>query len=241
MENENQIQLGEIKHIAFIMDGNRRWAKLRNQPPMVGHENGCETLLTIVQYARRIGLQHMTVYAFSKENWQRSKQEVDFLMVLLKNYINEVLRKTREELQNIKIKFIGNMEKIDEECIKMIEDVERETANNDSLQLDICFSYSGRQEIIDGIKHLITDIQNGEFQLDDLNENTFQSYLYDPIAPYPDLIIRTAGEMRLSNFLLWQAGYSEFYSTGKLWPDFTEQDLNDAIMNFNQRKRNIGK
>ena len=237
----NKINVDQIQHIAIIMDGNRRWAKIREQPPMFGHQNGCETLLKIVKYAKRIGIKYMTVYAFSKENWGRTKQEVDFLMMLLKNYINQVLMKTREELENVQIKFTGNMEGVDEESKNMIYSVEKETEENKEFQLNICFSYSGRQEIVDAVKQIVLDVQKGNMSVDDIDELMFKKYLYDPISPYPDLIIRTAGEMRLSNFLLWQVGYSEFYSTQKLWPDFSENDLDEAIINFNQRKRNNGK
>ena len=230
-----------IQHVAFIMDGNRRWAAQRNQPPMVGHENGCETLMRVVKHAKHIGVKYITVYAFSKENWQRTKQEVDFLMKLLKSYSSELLIKTREELEDVKIRFIGHLDSLDDEAKQLIEEVHKLTEKNSSLQLDICMSYSGRQEIVDAVKLIINDISSEKMSLDDLNEDIFKKYLYDPEAPYPDLIVRTAGEMRLSNFLLWQVGYSEFYSTSKLWPDFTEEDFDVAIENFHQRKRNIGK
>ena len=133
------------------------------------------------------------------------------------------------------------MEGVDEESKNMIYSVEKETEENKEFQLNICFSYSGRQEIVDAVKQIVLDVQKGNMSVDDIDELMFKKYLYDPISPYPDLIIRTAGEMRLSNFLLWQVGYSEFYSTQKLWPDFSENDLDEAIINFNQRKRNNGK
>lgn len=240
MENKN-INTENIRHIAIIMDGNRRWAKAKGETQMFGHKNGAETLIKIAKYAKSIGIKYMTVYAFSKENWSRSKEEVNFLMKLLKTYAEDILKKTREELDNVKIKFIGNLEVVEKDIVKLIKDVENATENNNDFQLDVCFSYSGRQEIIDAIKNIISDINIDKFNINDLNESSFKNYLYDSSAPYPDLVIRTAGEMRLSNFLLWQIGYSEFYSTQKFWPEFSERDLDEAINSFNNRKRNNGK
>lgn len=235
------IDATNIKHIAIIMDGNRRWARLRGETPMFGHKNGAETLIKIGKYAKSIGIKYMTVYAFSKENWGRKKEEVNFLMKLLTKYAKDILNKTRDELENTKIKFIGNLTDVDVNIVKLIKDVEKATRDNTDFQLDICFSYSGRQEIIDAIKKIVSDINIDKLNINSLNEDNFGNYLYDSEAPYPDLVIRTAGEMRLSNFLLWQVGYAEFYSTKKFWPEFDESDLDEAINNFNNRKRNNGK
>lgn len=235
------IDTNNIKHIAIIMDGNRRWAKLNNRNSAFGHETGAKTLSKMAKYLKNIGIKYMTVYAFSRENWQRTKEEVGFLMNLFKKYASDIIAKSVDELENIKIKFIGSKDKLDVELLSLIKKVEEKTKNNSGLQLDICFNYSGRQEIVDATKKICNDVSNGIVELETIDENTFKNYLYSPDIPYPDLVIRTGGEMRLSNFLLWQVGYSEFYSTEKYWPDFSEVDINDAIINFNNRKRNLGK
>ncbi len=222
------------------MDGNRRWAKL-NSKETFGHDVGAETLTKIAKYLKSIGVKYMTVYAFSKENWKRTKEEVSYLMNLFKDYANKIINKSVEELENVRVRFIGSDEKLSNELLELIRKVEEKTKNNSDLQLDICFNYSGRQEIVDAAKKIASGVSNNIIKLDDVNEDTFKNYLYDSEAPYPDLVIRTGGEMRLSNFLLWQIGYAEFYSTKKYWPEFSENDINDAIVDFNNRKRNLGK
>lgn len=239
--NTVKLDTTNLKHVAIIMDGNRRWAKLNGQNSAFGHETGSKTLLKIAKYLKSIGIKYMTVYAFSRENWQRTKEEIGFLMNLFKKYANDILAKSIDELENIRIKFVGSKDKLDVELLNLIKKVEEKTENNSEFQLDICFNYSGRQEIIDAVKNIVTDVVSCNTKLENIDENTFKNYLYDPNIPYPDLVIRTGGEMRLSNFLLWQVGYAEFYSTEKYWPDFSEVDVNDAIINFNNRKRNLGK
>ena len=240
MENNN-INVKNIKHIAIIMDGNRRWARSNGLKLVFGHKAGLDNLLKIASYAESINVKYMTVYAFSKENWNRTQEEVSYLMDLFREFGKKILEKSVNELKNVKIKFFGNSENVDDDLSKLVHDIEEMTKNNTGFNLNICFNYSGRQEIIDAIKNIVKKVNNGEFNINDLNEDNFKNYLYSPETPYPDLIIRTGKEIRLSNFLLWQNGYSELYFTDKLWPDFDINDLNNAILNFNNRKQNNGK
>ena len=234
------IDISNIRHIAIIMDGNRRWAKL-NKKRGFGHEVGVETLVKISKYLKNIGIEYLTVYAFSRENWKRTEEEIGLLMKLFKEYAGKIINKSVEGLEDVRIKFIGSKDKLNAELLDLIDNVEEKTKNNSGLNLDVCFNYSGRQEIVDAAKRVVNDISNGVAKLEDINEDTFKNYLYDSDAPYPDLVIRTGGELRLSNFLLWQVGYAEFYSTAKYWPDFSEEDVDIAIADFNNRKRRLGK
>ncbi len=226
------------KHVGIIMDGNRRWARQHHLPVAFGHSKGAENFKNLAIYCNKIGLKNMTVYAFSTENWKRSEAEISALMLLFKKYINDVLNKFEDE--NIKIKFIGDTSKFSEEIKKGIENVETKTASKTGMQLNIAMNYGSRAEIINATKEIAIKISNGKMKFEEITEENFSDYLYTKNLPDPDLIIRTAGEQRLSNFMLWQAAYSEFYFSDVLWPDFGEQEFDKAINEYLKRTRKFG-
>jgi len=228
----------EIKHIAIIMDGNRRWAKKNNMPVKLGHKQGAETLKKIVRYANKIGIKYMTVYAFSTENWKRSKEEVDALMSLLENYLDQFSREADDE--NIVIRVLGDEEALSESLRNKINEVVSATKDNTGIIFNIALNYGGRNEIVNATKNICKDVKNGLIKPEDITEEVFSSYLYTKDDPDPDLLIRTSGEIRLSGFLPWQSVYSEFYFTDVLWPDFTEKNLDEAIAEYNKRNRKFG-
>ena len=234
MENELQMPA----HIAIIMDGNRRWAKNNNLDVRLGHKKGAETLENIVKYCNKIGIKYLTVYAFSTENWKRSKEEVGALMKLLQTYLENFLN--RSEVSNVKIQIIGDKSNLALPIKKGIEAVENKTKNNTGTVLNIAFNYGGRDEIVKAVKNIALNIKNNSINIDDINEELITQNLYTKNIPDPDLMIRTSGEIRTSNFLPWQLVYSEFYFTNKLWPDFTSEDLDEAIEEFNRRNRKFG-
>lgn len=226
------------KHIAIIMDGNGRWAQLRGKPRAYGHVKGARVAKKIVTAAAEKGLENLTLYAFSSENWLRPATEVLFLMNLLRRY----LRKETENLirQNIRFHTIGDLSKLPEDLVNAILQATKATAQNTGLNLIFAISYGSRQEIKEAVLKLAQKVQNGEMKLEEITESSIQSSLNTSPFPDPDLIIRTSGEHRLSNFLLWQAAYSEFYFVETLWPEFTSQDLETAIRSFHQRDRRFG-
>lgn len=228
----------EIKHIAIIMDGNRRWAKKNNMPVKLGHKQGAETLKKIVRYANKIGIKYITVYAFSTENWKRSKEEVDALMSLLENYLDQFSREADDE--NIVIRVLGDEEALSESLRNKINEVVSATKDNTGIIFNIALNYGGRNEIVNATKNICKDVKNGLIKPEDITEEVFSSYLYTKDDPDPDLLIRTSGEIRLSGFLPWQSVYSEFYFTDVLWPDFTEKNLDEAIAEYNKRNRKFG-
>ena len=219
-------------HIGIIMDGNRRWAKKRMLPIKLGHKNGAEALIKIVEYCQKIDVKFLTVYAFSTENWKRSKDEVNDLMNLLREYLEKIEKEI--DGKNIRVKIIGNIQKLDLDLQEKIIKLEEKTSNNTSLTFQIALNYGGRDEIINAINNIIKE------KVSVVSEESFEKYLYTQGAPDPDLIIRTAGEKRISGFLLWQCAYSEFVWTDVLWPDFKEKDLDIAIDEFNTRIRKFG-
>ncbi|MFT5703023.1 MAG: undecaprenyl diphosphate synthase [Rickettsiales bacterium] len=226
-------------HIAIIMDGNARWAKINNLPLAMGHRAGSKAIKTLVKSAIESGVKYLTIYAFSTENWQRPKEEVGNLMFLLKEYL---AKEVKELIENgVKIVVSGNLENVEESIVKKIKALEEKTKDNQNIVLNVAFDYGSRQEIVDSFKKIFVAIESKKISLNDLNEELIGQNLYQSQIPDPDLLIRTAGEMRLSNFLLWQSAYSELYFTDKLWPDFGKEDLNLAILDFNKRKRNYGK
>ncbi len=226
------------KHVGIIMDGNRRWAKQHHLPVAVGHSKGADNFKSLAIYCNKIGLKCMTVYAFSTENWKRSEVEISALMLLFKKYINDVLNKFEDE--NIKIKFIGDKSRFSEDIKKGIESVETKTASKTGMQLNIAVNYGSRAEIIKGVKEISQKITTGELKTEEITEEVFSNHLYTKNLPDPDLIIRTAGEQRLSNFLLWQAAYSEFYFSDVLWPDFNAKEFDKAIEEYLKRTRKFG-
>ena len=225
-------------HIAIIMDGNRRWAKLQGKPAGFGHKEGAKTLENIVRYANKIGLKYITVYAFSTENWKRSQEEVSGLMLLLQNYLVDYGK--RADSENIKIQILGDITKFPEGTQKSIKDCIERTKNNTGVTLSIALNYGGRAELQEAIKKIALDVKEGKIQEEQITEDLIGDYLYTKDMPDPDLIIRTSGELRISGFLTWQSTYSELYFIEKNWPDFSEEDLNEAIQEYNKRTRKFG-
>ena len=226
------------KHIAIIMDGNRRWAREKGIDTKLGHKAGAETLEKIASFANKIGIKYMTVYAFSTENWKRTKEEVGALMLLLKAYLDKFLNK--ESLRNIKIRVLGDIENLDKGIKESIEKIVEKSKNNTGLTLNIAFNYGGRAEIVRAVKRISEKIKNDELELEEINEEIVENNLYTVGEPNPDLLIRPGGELRISNFLLWQLAYTEFVFTNKYWPDFSEEDLLKAINIFETRNRKFG-
>lgn len=233
------IRKTNFNHLAIIMDGNRRWAKNKMLPSAAGHKKGVEALRTTIKSCKKFGIKYLTVYAFSTENWNREKEEVEFLMSLLAKTIK---KEVPEFIKNdIKLTFIGDRESLCKEITDVLEYGEKETNNCKSLNLQIAFNYGSRMEIMNALKKLCIKIQNGELSVEDINEQTISNNLYTANMPDPDLLIRTGGEKRISNYLLWQAAYSEIYITDKFWPEFDENALSEAIIEFQSRNRRFGK
>lgn len=226
------------QHIAIIMDGNRRWAKAKKIPTSEGHKAGADNLEKIAKYCNELGVKFLTVYAFSTENWKRSKEEVSALMMLLKNYLKKFSKNANKE--NIKIKILGNIEILEDGLKKSVKDAIERTKNCTGLTLNIAFNYGGRDEITNAMKKIAKKIINKEINIEDINEELVGQNLYTENQPDPDLLIRPGGELRVSNFLPWQLVYSEFYFTDKYWPDFNKEDLLDSIEVFNKRTRKFG-
>ena len=226
------------KHIAIIMDGNRRWARQRNLPVKIGHKEGAETLKKVVRYANKRGIKYITVYAFSTENWKREKEEVDSLMSLLEYYLEQFSKEADSE--NIVIKVIGRRKELSEKLLKKIDEVVDGTKDNTGIVFTIALNYGGRDELATAIKSIAEEVKNDKLDLNEINENLISEYLYTSNMPDPDLMIRTSGEVRTSNFLPWQLVYSEFLFLEKLWPEFSEEDLENAIQVFSKRNRKFG-
>ncbi len=225
-------------HIAIIMDGNGRWAVKKGLPRVAGHQQGGKTVERISQYCVNIGIEHLTLYSFSAENWKRPKQEVDFLMSLYTRYLADFRPNLMKN--NVKLLHLGKLDNLPAELQKELTRTIQETSGNNGMTFSIALNYSGRDEIIDAVKKLAQQCKNGKLNIDDINENCVNQNLYQPQLPEPDLLIRTANERRVSNFLLWQISYTEFYVCKKFWPDFTEKDLDKAIIDFAQRERRFG-
>ena len=226
------------QHIAIILDGNGRWAKAKGMPRNYGHAQGSKNVERICEDAYKMGVKYLTVYAFSTENWNRPKNEVDALMKLLRNYMKTCL-KTAEK-NRMKVRVIGDKTKLDEDIRTRIEELEAATINNDGLNFQIALYYGSRDEMIRAIRRLAKDCEAGKVKSEDISEEMFEGYLDTHDIPDPDLLIRTSGELRLSNYLLWQLAYTEFYFTDVLWPDFTKEELKKAIEHYNRRERRFG-
>ena len=226
------------KHIAIIMDGNRRWAKAKGKPSGFGHKEGAKVLEKIVRYANKIGIEHITVYAFSTENWKRAEEEVSTLMALFQSYLDDYSK--RADSENIKVKIIGNRKGLSDKMISSIEKCMERTKNNTGIVFNIALNYGGREELLNVTYKIAEDVKNGKLQPEESTEKDIEKYLYTAGQPDPDLLIRTSGEKRLSNFLPWQLSYSEFLFIDKNWPDFTEEDLNQAIEEYQKRTRKFG-
>ena len=236
---ENILNRGVPQHVALIMDGNGRWAKQRGLPRSAGHKKGAETLQEIVKGASEMGIKYMTVYAFSTENWKRDKEEVDYLMGLLRQYMKNELKEIKE--QGGRILFIGERDLLDRDIVVQMENIEKQTANNDKFTFVVALSYGSRAEILSAVKKISSLVAKGDLSVKDIDERCFSSMLYTYGIPDPDLVIRTSGEQRISNYLLWQIAYSELFFTKTLWPDFTVAELKEIVSDFNLRERRYGK
>jgi len=226
------------KHIAIILDGNRRWARERGLDPKLGHKEGAKTLEKIVRYANKIGLGYITVYAFSTENWKRTEDEVGALMLLLQNYLEDYSK--RADTENIRVKVLGDISALSEKMQKSIYNCMERTKNNTGVTFNIALNYGGRDEILKAVKKIAQDVKEEKIQIDEITEETISNSLYTAGEPDPDLLIRTSGELRTSNFLPWQIVYSEFIFIEKNWPDFEEKDLDEAIEIYKKRNRKFG-
>ena len=226
-------------HIAIIMDGNARWAKKNNLPLYSGHKKGVENIQNISQACIDCGVKHLTIYAFSSENWQRSKAEVSNLLKLLDEYLEKNIEPLQEK--NIKVNVFGDFTSLKPSLVKKIQNIQNKTIHNNSLTLNVAFSYGARQEIISATKKIAFDVIDKKIELKDITEDIFSSKLYNSDLPDPDLLIRTAGDQRLSNFLLWQLAYSELCFVDSFWPEFSKEELLKCIVEFNKRERRYGK
>ena len=224
-------------HIGIIMDGNGRWAKKRGLPRTAGHSVGAKTFKNIARYCNKIGLKYLTVYAFSTENWKRPQEEVDSIMNLLKEYLVDA-KNFKDE--NIKVKFIGDLNPLSDELKQLIIEAEEGSADATGLNLNIALNYGGRDEIIYAVKKIGEEIKNNNLNIDDINEKFISDRIYTANQPDPDIIIRPSGEYRLSNFMIWQAAYSEFWYSSVLWPDFNSKHLDSAILDYQKRNRRFG-
>lgn len=226
------------KHIAIIMDGNRRWAKQKGLPVSLGHKEGAKTLEKIVRYANKIGIKYITVYAFSTENWKRTEEEVSTLMGLFQSYLDDYSK--RADSENIRVKIIGNREELSKKMQDSIKKCMERTKDNTGITFNIALNYGGRDEIVNAVKQISQNVRDGKINVEDIDEQTISNHLYTNNQSDPDLLIRTSGEVRLSNFLTWQLVYTEFLFIEKNWPDFSEQDLEEAIEKYQSRNRKFG-
>lgn len=225
-------------HIGIIMDGNGRWAKKRGLPRSAGHNAGAKTFRKIARYCSDIGIKYLTVYAFSTENWKRPDDEISALMTLFKSYLNEALEDFKDD--SIVVKFIGDKSGFSPELQALMVENEEGSKNRDGMILNVAMNYGSRDEIVRAVKNITEDIKNGKISEKEISEQLISDYLYTKGQPDPDLIIRPSGEYRISNFMLWQSAYTEFVIMNKLWPDFDERDLDEAINTFSNRNRRFG-
>jgi undecaprenyl diphosphate synthase len=226
------------RHIAIIMDGNGRWAQEKSQPRIMGHKRGVEVAEDILEASLELGIEFLTLYTFSSENWKRPKAEVDILMEYLSVYLDKAKKDFNEK--GIRLLAIGEINKLPEITRKKLFETIETTRNNKKLTLTLALSYGSRQEIVNATKKILKDVLDKKVQIDNINENLFSKYLYTAEIPDPDLLIRTSNELRLSNFLLWQISYAEFYFSNKYWPEFTKDDLIEAIKDYGKRQRRYG-
>ncbi len=234
-----EIDLNNVpKHIGIIMDGNGRWAQSKNKIRSFGHKEGAERVIDIVEESYRLGVKYLTLYAFSTENWKRPADEVGYLMTLLNSFIDKKLKRLHEN--GVKINVLGEIERFDDKTFKSVKKAIDTTKDNKKMVLNIALSYGGRAEIVRAAKIIAKDFKEGSLKLDDLNEDNFNDYLYTKNIPPVDLLIRPGGEKRISNFLLYQLAYAEFIFVDTLWPDFREENLQEAILEYQNRNRRYG-
>ncbi len=227
------------RHIAIIMDGNGRWAKKRGMPRTLGHKKGAENVVKITRAMKESGVKYLTLYAFSTENWQRSKDEVDALMQLLNEYLDKELKEIMDN--NVRIVFIGERYMLSDSIQAKMAFLEKESEKNTDLTLCIALSYGSRQEILSAVKKIAAKVKEGSMDISQITQDVFSEELYTKEIPDPDVLIRTSGEQRISNYLLWQSAYTELFFTNTLWPDFGKDELWDIINKFNHRERRYGK
>ena len=242
MAKKSVIDMSEMKipnQVAIILDGNGRWAKKRLMPRNYGHAKGAKTVEKICEEAWDMGIKYLTVYAFSTENWKRPQDEVDALMKLLKNYLKDCIE--RSNSNDMRVRVIGDKTALNDEIREKIEELEEMTKDNKGLNFTIAINYGSRDEMVRAMKKMAMDVKEGKVSPEELSEATFENYLDTIGIPDPDLLIRTSGEQRLSNYLLWQLAYTEFYFTDVLWPDFSKKDLEQAVLAYNKRDRRFGK
>lgn len=242
MEKKKKIDLSNLnipQHVAIILDGNGRWAKKRLMPRTYGHRQGAKVVEQICEDAHDIGIKYLTVYAFSTENWNRSQDEVDTLMKLLRNYLIDCIERSNKN--NMRVRIIGEKSRLSEDIQEKINELEEVTKTNTGLNFTIALNYGSRDEIQRAVHHIAEDVKNGAISPEDISESLISDYLDTKGIPDPDLLIRTSGEERLSNYLLWQLAYTEFYFTDVLWPDFNKDELIKAVVKYNGRDRRFGK
>ncbi len=228
-----------LQHIAIIMDGNGRWATKRGLPRLAGHKKGAEAVKIVTEAAAEAGVKYLTLYAFSTENWQRSPEEVNGLMSLLRDYLKTDFKEIQEK--GVRIRFIGERHMLASDIVEEMEKIEKQTINNDRMTLCIALSYGSRQEIVQAARKIATLAKRGDILPEDVDIKMFSDMLYTKDMPDPDLVIRSSGEQRISNYLLWQVAYAEFYFSPVLWPDFNKETLNAIIEDYNHRERRYGK
>ena len=239
---EEKIEENKLKkiptHVAIIMDGNGRWAKKRNMPRVKGHYEGMQTVKKITKYASKLGIKYLTLYAFSTENWARPKEEVNYLMDLPEKMFTSFMPELMEN--NVKVEVIGVVEKLPENTRKAVEDAIEQTKNNTGLKLIFALNYGSKDEIVTAVKRIAQGAANNEYKVEEIDEQLISDNLFTKDTPDPDLLIRTSGEQRISNFLLWQIAYSEFIFTKVAWPDFVEEELYKALLEYQSRDRRFG-
>ena len=239
VEKNDKQELKKIPtHVAIIMDGNGRWAKKRNMPRIKGHYEGMQTVKKITKYASKLGVEYLTLYAFSTENWARPKEEVSYLMDLPEKMFSSFMPELMEN--NVKVEVIGVVEKLPENTRKAVNDAIEQTKNNTGLKLIFALNYGSKDEMLRAIKQITKDVQDNKYSIDEISEEHVSQNLFTSNTPDPDLLIRTSGEQRISNFLLWQIAYSEFLFTKVAWPDFTEEEFYKALLEYQSRDRRFG-
>lgn len=237
-DNYNLENMNIPKHVAIILDGNGRWAKKKLMPRNYGHAQGSKVVEKICEEAHRIGIKYLTVYAFSTENWTRPQEEVEALMKLLRSYMKDCIKTSTKN--NMKVRIIGDISKLSEDIRDSITELEKTSEKNTGLNFQVALNYGSRDEMLRGIKKIAMDVKDNKIDIVNIDEPLFNDYLDTNGIPDPDLLIRTSGEQRLSNFLLWQLAYTEFYFTDVLWPDFDKEELMKAIQYYNSRNRRFG-
>ncbi len=240
---DEKIKSGLIlpRHIGIIMDGNGRWAKKRGLERTEGHKVGAEVFRRVCDYGAELGIEAMTFYAFSTENWKRPEKEVNAIMNLFRDFLEEAQERENEnEQKGFRIRFIGDRSALPEDIIKLFDQCEKNSEGRNKMTVNLAVNYGGRAEIVNAAKQIAEKVKSGELDSGDITEETVESFLYTAGVPDPDLIIRPGGESRISNFLVWQSAYSEFLFTDTLWPDFTEEDMDNAIIEFCRRNRRFG-